>query len=69
MFGHLESGIGGDEADEALDDQAQEEGEPGGQVTGVSGVSDRCQVTYRVFHDTGHPDIWLSPRQFIKSGT
>ena len=23
---------------------------------------------YRVFHDTGHPKIWLSPRPFIKSG-
>ena len=26
-------------------------------------------ATYRVFYDTGHPKIWLSPRSFIKSGT
>ena len=25
--------------------------------------------TYRVFHDAGHLEIWLSPRLFIKSGT
>ena len=25
--------------------------------------------SYRVSHDTGHPEIWLSPRPFLKSGT
>ena len=24
---------------------------------------------YRVFHDTGHSEIWLSPRAFMKSST
>ena len=24
---------------------------------------------YRVFHNTGHPEIWHSPRPFMKSGT
>ena len=23
---------------------------------------------YRVFHNAGHPEIWLSPRPFMKSG-
>ena len=27
------------------------------------------QISYRVSHDTGHPEIWLSPRPFMKSGT
>ena len=26
-------------------------------------------LSYRVSHDTGHPEIWLSPKPFMKSGT